>query len=146
MLYNQMRNLIFMLDTFILILPTNWISNTIWWACCPWTAGRWVTGIRFLNTSLVLTYITVLAVWISNTFGFASSYGIWIWDQSTLAATNWISWWTWGASCTRATWGGTARILWPWAWCSIFHIQSYNIIMCLFQSYIWLVLNFFNIS
>ena len=52
------------------ILPANGISLVIHTTESSWATRRWITWIRFAYTLLILTYISVLTIWISNTSWF----------------------------------------------------------------------------
>jgi len=56
-----------------------------------WTTWRWDTRIWLLNTFLVLTNKSSLAIRVNDTFRFASRDGIRIWNQTWLASTDGIA-------------------------------------------------------
>ena len=67
-------------------LPTNGISTSINHTMSAWTARRRITRIWFFNTSLIFANISIFTVRISNTFRFASSDCVWVWNQPFLAS------------------------------------------------------------
>ena len=48
-------------------LPANWISIAVYHTICSRSAWGWITGVWFFNAFLVITNISRLTVWISNT-------------------------------------------------------------------------------
>ena len=62
-----------------------------YWTVCSRSTWGGVTGVRFLNTSLVLTNVSPLTIWISHTLRFTSRDGVRVWDQSRLTSTDGIA-------------------------------------------------------
>jgi len=73
--------------------------------------GARITGIWLLNTFLISTDQSILAIWIYHTFWSTTCNGVRLGDQSRKTLTDWISISVWCTGCTRST-GGRITGIW----------------------------------
>ena len=67
-------------------VPADGVSIAIYHTICTRSTRGWIAWIWFLDTFLVITYISRLAVWIPHTFRTTSSYGIWLRNETWLTS------------------------------------------------------------
>ena len=61
-------------------------------ALCSRSAGRWVTRVGLHDTSLALTNVSLLTVWVNDTLGAAASDGVGLGYEAGLTGADGIAW------------------------------------------------------